>query len=55
MNCASIVSLDFRAMLLINLIFEFVLCSHIVQAGYTPRAWLPSDLATFQLLNHLGC
>ena len=31
-------------MLLINLIFEF--CVVIVQAGCTPRAWLPSDLAT---------
>ena len=31
-------------MLLIKLIFEF--CVVIVQAGCTPRAWLPSDLAT---------
>ena len=28
----------------INLIFEF--CVVIVQGGYTPRAWLPSDLAS---------
>ena len=34
-------------MLLINLIFEF--CVVIVQAGCTPRAWLPSDLATLCL------
>ena len=36
-------------MLLINLIFEF--CVVIVQAGCTPRAWLPSDLATSPLLS----
>ena len=38
-------------MLLINLIFEF--CVVIVQAGCTPRAWLPSDLATSPLLCNL--
>ena len=43
-------NLDFRAMLLINLIFEF--CVVIVHAGCTPRAWLPSDLAT-SCLRHL--
>ena len=36
-------TLTLRTMLLINLIFEF--CVVVVQAGYTPRAWLPSDLA----------
>ena len=40
-----------RAMLLINLIFEF--CVVIVQAGCTPRAWLPSDLATSPLVCNL--
>ena len=35
-------------MLLINLIFEF--CVVIVQAGCTPQAWLPSDLATSPLV-----
>ena len=38
-------------MLLINLIFEF--CVVIVQAGCTPRAWLPSDLATPPLVCNL--
>ena len=38
-------------MLLINLIFEF--CVVIVQAGCTPRAWLPSDLATSPLVCNL--
>ena len=38
-------------MLLINLIFEF--CVIIVQAGCTPRAWLPSDLATSPLVCNL--
>ena len=42
---------DFRAMLLINLIFDF--CVVIVQAGCTPRAWLPSDLATLPLVCNL--
>ena len=45
------INLDFRAMLLINLIFEF--CVVIVQAGCTPRAWLPSDLATSPLVCNL--
>ena len=40
-----------RAMLLINLIFEF--CVVIVQAGCTPRAWLLSDLATSPLVCNL--
>ena len=38
-------------MLLINLIFEF--CVVIVQASCTPRAWLPSDLATSPLVCNL--
>ena len=38
-------------MLLINLIFKF--CVVIVQAGCTPRAWLPSDLATSPLVCNL--
>ena len=42
---------DFRAMLLINLIFEF--CVIIVQAGCTPLAWLLSDLATSPLVCNL--
>ena len=45
------INLDFRAMLLINLIFEF--CAVIVQAGCTPQAWLPSDLATSPLVCNL--
>ena len=36
-------------MLLINLIFEFC----VVQGGCTPRAWLPSDLATSPLVCNL--
>ena len=43
-----LINLDFRVMLLINLIFEF--CVIIEQAGYSTRAWLPSDLATSPLL-----
>ena len=34
----------------VGLIFEF--CVVIVQGGYTPRAWLPSDLV-IQCLWHL--
>ena len=45
------INLDFRAMLLINLIFEF--CVVIVQASCIPWAWLPSDLATSPLVCNL--